>query len=142
MAAKLAWPESLPSCFVTGSVTGMWQFDDMEQRLKAAAGHQGTDVRFAVIEGSREWTEPARRGADPATVGVLVEDVEAEARRRLRRCHIDEWRTREFITGRPMPHDIRHFVLQVEFAARAISRLSPIPGDYNSDIYWPTTPAR
>ena len=70
-------------------------------------------------------------------VAVLVEDVEAEARRRLRSCRIEEWRTREFITGRPMPDDVRHFAMQVEFAALAISRLSPIPGDFDSDVYWP-----
>lgn len=94
-------------------------------------------MRFAVIEGSREWTEPARRGTARATAAILVEDVEAEARRRLRSCRIDEWRTREFITGRPMPDDVRHFALQVEFAAKAISRLSPIPDDFDSDVYWP-----
>jgi hypothetical protein len=94
-------------------------------------------VRFAVIEGSREWTEPGRRGSGPATGSVFVEDVEAEARRRLRSCRIDEWRTREFITGRPMPDDIRHFAMQVEFAATAISRLSPIPPDFDNDVYWP-----
>lgn len=97
-------------------------------------------MRFAVIEGSREWTEPARRGSDAAGVHILVEDVEAEARRRLRTCRIDEWRTREFITGRPMPDDIRHFALQVEFASQAISRLSPIPDDFDSDVYWPRLP--
>ena len=94
-------------------------------------------MRFAVIEGSREWTEPAWRGPQAAPVQVLVEDVEAEARRRLRAIKLDEWRTREFITGRPMPDDVRHFALQVEFAAKAISRLSPIPGDFDSDVYWP-----
>ena len=94
-------------------------------------------MRFAVIEGSREWTEPSRHELASATASILVEDVEAEARRRLRGCRIDEWRTREFITGRPMPDDIRHFVLQVEFAATAISRLSPIPDDFDSDVYWP-----
>jgi len=95
-------------------------------------------VRFAVIEGSREWTEPARHGSDAAgVVSVLVEDVEAEARRRLRTCRLNEWRTREFITGSPMPDAVRHFALQVEFAAQAISRLSPIPEDFDSDVYWP-----
>jgi hypothetical protein len=68
---------------------------------------------------------------------IHIDDVEAEARRRLRSCRIDEWRTREFITGRPMPDDIRHYALQVDFAAKAISRLSPIPDDFDSDVYWP-----
>lgn len=94
-------------------------------------------MRFAVIEGSREWTEPGRRGPAPASGTVLIEDVEAEARRRLRSARIEEWRTREFITGRPMPDDIRHFAMQVEFAATAISRLSPIPSDFDNDVYWP-----
>ena len=94
-------------------------------------------MRFAVIEGSREWTEPMRPVPQAAPVAVLVEDVEAEARRRLRAIKLQEWRTREFITGRPMPDDVRHYALQVEFAAEAISRLSPIPDDFDSDVYWP-----
>jgi hypothetical protein len=69
-----------------------------------------------------------------------VEDVEAEARRRLRACRIDQWRTREFISGLPMPDGIRHYALQIEFAANAISRLSPIPEDFDSDVYWPRPP--
>jgi hypothetical protein len=97
----------------------------------------GIKVRFAVIDGGREWTEP-KRALAPAAELVLVEDVEAEARRRLRAGRIDEWRTREFITGMPMPDHVRHFALQVEFAAQAISRLSTIPADFDSDIYWPT----
>jgi hypothetical protein len=105
--------------------------------LGAVTGFRGWKVRFAVIDGSSEWTEPVQPVARPATVSILVEDVEAEARRRLRSCRLDEWRTREFITGRPMPDDIRHFALQVEFAAQAISRLSPIPDDFDSDVYWP-----
>ncbi|MCZ4346396.1 hypothetical protein PSC71_14180 [Devosia sp. J2-20] len=36
-----------------------------------------------------------------------------------------------------MPEDVRHYALQVEFAATAISRLSPIPQDFDSDVYWP-----
>lgn len=93
-------------------------------------------MRFAVIEGSREWTEPARLVPQTAPM-VLVEDVEAEARRRLRAIKLQEWRTREFITGQPMPDDVRHYALQVEFAAHAISRLSPIPDDFDNDVYWP-----
>lgn len=96
-------------------------------------------MRFAVIENSREWTEPVWRETRPAQALVLVEDVEAEARRRLRSCKLNEWRTREFVTGRPMPDEIRHYALQVEFAAKAISRLSPIPDDFDSDVYWPRT---
>ena len=94
-------------------------------------------MRFAVIEGSREWTEPAWRATSTVQASVLVEDVEAEARRRLRSCRLQEWRTREFVTGQPVPDDIRHYALQVEFAAKAISCLLPIPDDFDSDVYWP-----
>lgn len=93
-------------------------------------------MRFAVIEGSREWTEPAKpdHGQRPA---IHLDDVEAEARRRKRALKLDEWRVREFVTGRPMPDTIRHLSLQIDFAAQAIGRLSPIPDNFADDIYWP-----
>lgn len=94
-------------------------------------------MRFAVIEGDLGWGDANGRSVHSRPVTIGIEDVEAEARRRLRAIKLDEWRTREFITGRPMPEDVKHFALQVEFAAKAISRLSPIPGDFDSDVYWP-----
>ena len=94
-------------------------------------------MRFAVIEGTREWTEPFNYAALPPERQACVEDVHAEAARRLKAIRVDEWRTREFITGRPMPEDIRHTALQIGFAAQAIARLSPVPADYASDVYWP-----
>lgn len=99
-------------------------------------------MRFAVIDGGREWTEPSRLVPVAETVSVVVEDVEAEARRRLRAIKVNEWRTREFITGHPMPDDIRHMAMQIEFAAAAIARLSPIPSDFDDDVYWPRTWSR
>lgn len=93
-------------------------------------------MRFAVIEGSREWTEPARP-AKESPRAIQVEDVQAEARRRLRAIKLDEWRVREFVTGKPMPDTVRHQSLQIEFAAQAIGRLSPIPEDFADDLYWP-----
>jgi hypothetical protein len=102
----------------------------------AASRRQALTVRFAVISGSREWTEaipdmmaPKRR--------VDVEDVQDEARRRLKSLKMDEWQVREFVTGTPMPDTVRHLALQIEFAAQAIGRLSPIPADYADDVYWP-----
>lgn len=94
-------------------------------------------MRFGVIEGSREWTEPNWSPPQVAPAAVSVEDVEAEARRRLRSIKLNEWRAREFITGQPIPDDVRHYALQVEYAATAIARLSPIPSDFDSDVYWP-----
>lgn len=87
-------------------------------------------MRFAVVEGGRYHA--------PARTYVEVEDVEAEARRRLKCAKVDEWRRREFLTAQPMPDDIKHFALQVQFAAQAISRLLPIPDDFDDDVYWPS----
>lgn len=94
-------------------------------------------MRFAEIEGVREWTGPSPRDHQSAPATVLIEDVEDEARRRLRAVKLGDWRTREIITGQPMPEHIRHYAMQVEFAATAISRLSTIPQDFDNDVYWP-----
>lgn len=110
----------------------------MNQAASTRAGGQqkaGTKVRFAVISGSKEWTEVlpemrTRRSLD-------VEDVQDEARRRLKALKVDEWRIREFVTGKPMPDTVRHLALQIEYAAQAIGRLSPIPPDFADDVYWP-----
>lgn len=93
-------------------------------------------VRFAVINGSREWTEavPERVMSRPS---ADIEDVQREARRRLKSLKIEEWRVREFVTGTPVPDNIRHLAMQIEYAAQAIGRLSPIPADYADDVYWP-----
>lgn len=93
-------------------------------------------MRFAVITGSREWTEAMPERVLPQRP-IEVEDVQREARRRLKALKIEEWRVREFVTGAPMPENIRHLSLQIEFAAQALGRLSPIPADYADDIYWP-----
>lgn len=36
-----------------------------------------------------------------------------------------------------MPQDICEMAKQIEFAAQAIARLSPIPADFDDDVYWP-----
>ena len=70
-------------------------------------------MRFAVIEGSREWTEPARPAKESPRV-LQVEDVQAEARRRLRAIKLDEWRVREFVTAllADPPRDMRAALAQ------------------------------
>lgn len=93
-------------------------------------------MRFAVITGSREWTEAVPERVLPQRI-IDIEDVQAEARRRLRALRLEEWRVREFVTGTPVPDNIRHLALQIEYAAQAIGRLSPIPADYADDVYWP-----
>lgn len=90
-------------------------------------------VRLAVSEGGLDYT-----GRDEWAERVRVEDVEAEASRRLRAGRVNEWRMREFISGTPMPADIRYLEVQIDFAARALCKLSPIPADFADDLYWPT----
>lgn len=93
-------------------------------------------MRFAVVNGSREWTEAPPQRVSPQRA-LDVEDVEREARRRLKAIKVEEWRVREFVTGTPMPDSVRHLAMQIEYAAQAIGRLSPIPSDYADDVYWP-----
>ena len=90
-------------------------------------------MRLAVIEGGLSYAGQSERGEQP----IRPEDVEAEARRRMREGRVTEWRTREFITGTPMPADVKYLELQIDFAARAICKLSPIPADFADDLYWP-----
>ena len=91
-------------------------------------------VRLAVIEGGLGYAGQSGRRTEP----VRPEDVEAEAARRKRVGKVNEWRMREFVTGTPMPANIKYLELQIDFAARAICKLSPIPADFADDLYWPT----
>ena len=93
---------------------------------------------FKVIEGGRgqaaladEW--PA------AGHGPSPDDVRWEAARRLNESGYHLSRVREFATGAPMPAALRYLSLQIDFAAEALSRLDPIPVDFRSDAYWPTS---
>lgn len=94
------------------------------------------EMRFAVIRDSREWSEPQSRpsGAGHAVDAVAVEN---EARRRKGLLRIDEWQLREFVTDRPVPDHIVAMCRQIDLAAAALTRLSPIPGDFADDLYWP-----
>ncbi|SMQ65166.1 hypothetical protein SAMN06295905_1156 [Devosia lucknowensis] len=93
-------------------------------------------MRFAEIRDSREWSELqvglARRGQ---TVDAV--QVENEARRRKSLLRLDEWELREFVTDRPVPEHIVQLCVQIDLAAAALARLSPIPADYADDLYWP-----
>ncbi|WP_086469516.1 hypothetical protein [Devosia lucknowensis] len=63
--------------------------------------------------------------------------VENEARRRKSLLRLDEWELREFVTDRPVPEHIVQLCVQIDLAAAALARLSPIPADYADDLYWP-----
>lgn len=94
------------------------------------------EMRFAVIRDTREWSEPEGvangqdRFIDPG-------EVENEARRRKGLLKLDEWQLRQYVTDRPVPDHIVQMCQQIDLAAQALSRLSPIPSDYANDLYWP-----
>ncbi|VDS06808.1 hypothetical protein DEVEQU_03973 [Devosia equisanguinis] len=92
-------------------------------------------MRFAEIGDTREWSEPSARRS--GGIAVHPEDIELEAWRRKAALGIDEWRMREYVTGVPVPDRIDHYCQQIEFAAQALMRLSPIPSDFRNDVYWP-----
>lgn len=93
------------------------------------------DMRFAEIRDSREWSEPQARIAQSSRVDSL--EVENEARRRKALLKLDEWQLRQFVTDRPVPDHIVQMCNEIDRAAAALSRLSPIPNDFADDLYWP-----
>lgn len=93
-------------------------------------------MRFAVIRDTREWSEPQARAAKPGHTVDTVE-VENEARRRKSLLRLDEWQLRQFVTDRPVPEHVTQMCRQIDLAAAALARLSPIPEDYADDLYWP-----
>jgi hypothetical protein len=94
------------------------------------------EMRFAVIRDSREWSEPQARMSGSAYTVDAVE-VENEARRRKGLLRLDEWQLRQFVTDRPVPEHITQMCQQIDLAAAALARLSPIPDDFADDLYWP-----
>lgn len=85
-------------------------------------------VRFRVVGGlaaqaARQW--PCR------------DDVRQEAQRRINASGYTRCRAKALATGTAIPDAIRHFVLQVNYVAEALSVLKPIPEDFQSDAYWP-----
>lgn len=80
----------------------------------------------------RRWMDDV-----PDTGTVHPEDIYAEARRRKHGLRLDEHRMREYVNGTPVPPEISQFCEQIDFAATALARLSPIPADFADDLYWP-----
>ena len=95
-------------------------------------------MRFAVIKDSREWSEPEAR---PVGAGRIIDaaEVENEARRRKTLLKLDEWQLRQYLTDRPVPDHVVQMCRQIDLAAAALTRLSPIPRDFADDLYWPRT---
>lgn len=93
-------------------------------------------MHLAWISDSREWSEALPQTRQDRRL-VQQGEVEQEARRRKNVIALDEWQLREFVTGAPMPEHIVELCRQIELAAAALSRMSPIPNDYADDLYWP-----
>ena len=89
-------------------------------------------VRFRVVGG---------RAAVEATLWPCRDDVRQEAQRRLNASGYTRARARALATGSAIPEAIRHFALQVNYVADALSALAPIPQDFQSDKYWPVLAA-
>lgn len=94
------------------------------------------EMRFAVIGNTREWSEPAPPSRGDLQV-VDISAVENEARRRKGLLRLDEWRLRQYVTDRPVPEHVLQMCTQIDLAAAALVRLTPIPRDYADDLYWP-----
>ncbi|MFS2150771.1 hypothetical protein [Rhizobium sp. Rhizsp42] len=84
---------------------------------------------FRVIEGGLSQSKSVAQNKN--------EHIEAEGQRRLREAGVDRFQAREKLTGVAMPSSLRLFMLQVEFAVEALSKLSPIPMNIMDDGYWP-----
>ena len=85
-------------------------------------------VRFRIVGGNaaadaRRW--PCR------------DDVRQEAQRRINASGYTRYRAKSLATGAAIPEPIRHFALQVNYVAEALSGLNPIPEDFQLDFYWP-----
>jgi hypothetical protein len=95
-------------------------------------------MRFAAISDTRGWSEPGSLPSGPDRI-VDSEDVLHEARRLKTLLNLDEWQLRQFVTDRPVPDHIVQMCRQIDLAAAALTRLSPIPTDFSNDLYWPRT---
>jgi hypothetical protein len=65
------------------------------------------------------------------------DDVYREARRRLAIANVSMLRIRALAAGRDVPKTAGYRVMQIEFVARSLASLRPIPADFADDIYWP-----
>ncbi|MEZ2131737.1 MULTISPECIES: hypothetical protein [unclassified Sinorhizobium] len=94
-------------------------------------------MKFYVIEGGLSEAA-SKNDANGDALSPSMHDVKTEAARRIKDSGYEEWRVREFVTGAPIPSALKYLRMQIEFAAEALTRLSPIPHDFRADAYWPT----
>ena len=87
--------------------------------------------KFRIVAGTDAATRERYHGLPTA------DDVRQEARRRLHAANYNTLRVRAMATGCEVPAALRYFALQIDFVARSLSGLRPIPEDFADDIYWP-----
>jgi hypothetical protein len=92
-------------------------------------------MRYTDFGNLREWSENTPRAAANRLIGF--EEVFAEARRRKVALNIDQWQMEEYVSGDPMPARVQRLCKEIDLAANALSRMSPIPSDFADNVYWP-----
>lgn len=92
-------------------------------------------MRYTDFGKSREWSDNSALVAANRLVGF--EEVFAEARRRKVALNIDQWQMEENVTGDPMPLRVQRLCKEIDLAANALARMSPIPNDFADNVYWP-----
>ncbi|MBK1793306.1 hypothetical protein JHL21_02200 [Devosia sp. WQ 349] len=92
-------------------------------------------MRYTDFGNRREWTENGQFVAANRLIGI--EEVFAEARRRKAALNIDQWQMEEYVSGNPMPMRVQRQCKEIDLAANALSRMSPIPSDFADNVYWP-----
>lgn len=93
-------------------------------------------MKFRVIEGGLGKAADGQAIAAPRQPSS--EDVQREAVRRLHESGYHTSYVRQLATGVPQPDALKFLKMQLEFAAQMLSRLNPIPEDFDADAYWPS----
>jgi hypothetical protein len=99
--------------------------------LKSSQWKTRANILLRVIEGGRGLTPSVQEETDARSL------IRAEGIRRLSAAGLEKFEARERLTGISIPRSLFIFKLQVEYTVEALSKLSPLPGDYTADGYWP-----
>lgn len=75
--------------------------------------------------------------AEIQTAEIGPQHVSQEATRRLSQAGYMQAHIRCMATGQPLPKPLHYFKMQVDFVARTLGALDPVPADFAADKYWP-----
>lgn len=85
------------------------------------------------------WTvEPAHQADDHRS--PTIDDIKAEAARRIYASGLSWMVEREVSGGLPIPQAVKDYAAAVRAASGAMEAMSPIPDDYTDNRYWPEMP--